>query len=403
MNKLIKLVMAGLLATSAFALPAFAQDPVQPAAANASQGQCTEENKRTVYEKFTANRKDHPEVSYQAGKQYLEMCASEADDQYKQYIKKWIAAYDKSAVRTKLSDLLNSKPPKFAEAIPVARQVLNEDPENLRLLFDLAKAGYIAASSKQTANNADAVAFAKRALQLTQSGKTIEGVNNNDVVGQLNYILGFLSLENAPNDAVDYLIKAVQTWDYAKKSPLSYLWLGIAYEQGRYPKVLEAFKPFVGKEESAESKAAQANLNAVVDRIIDAYARAIALSGSDPAYASQKAAWTESLTTYYKFRHENNDAGLKEFLAQVVNTPLPTPPVPVTAQTMTPSDASSTTPGGTSTSTPGQDGKGTTTTPVQPTTKPASTPANTKPASTTTKPATPSPTPTKPTSPRKQK
>ncbi len=31
------------------------------------------------------------------------------------------------------------------------------------------------------------------------------------------------------------------------------------------------------------------------------------------------------LTDLYKFRHENSDAGLNEFLAGVMATPLPTP------------------------------------------------------------------------------
>ena len=59
---------------------------------------------------------------------------------------------------------------------------------------------------------------------------------------------------------------------------------------------------FEGKDETPESKLALENLNQVIDRMIDAYARAVALSGTDAASQARKKAWMETLTNWYKFR-----------------------------------------------------------------------------------------------------
>src|SRR2546430_7448755 len=39
------------------------------------------------------------------------------------------------------------------------------------------------------------------------------------------------------------------------------------------------------------------------------------LSGNEPQNQAKKAEWTKRLTDLYKFRHENSDAGLNEFIA----------------------------------------------------------------------------------------
>ena len=43
-----------------------------------------------------------------------------------------------------------------------------------------------------------------------------------------------------------------------------------------------------------------------------------------------KKAWMETLTTWYKFRHNDSDAGLTEMIAGVTSKPLPPEPTPIT-------------------------------------------------------------------------
>ena len=72
-----------------------------------------------------------------------------------------------------------------------------------------------------------------------------------------------------------------------------------------------------------QEEAALATINSVMDKIIDAYARAVALASKDPQQTAAKNAWLARLTELYKFRHDGSNAGLNELIAGVLATPLP--------------------------------------------------------------------------------
>jgi hypothetical protein len=159
---------------------------------------------------------------------------------------------------------------------------------------------------------------------------------------------------------------------------LTYYLLATSYEAGPYKTMSDNFTArFQGKPETDESKLALANLNQVIDRIIDAYARAINAAGSDPKNAQNKIDWTKRMTDLYKFRHDNSDAGLAAYVAGINSTPLPPPPTPITTL---PASSPSPAPGA-GTGNGAGDGASTGTTPAQP-----SKPATTTTPSTTTKP-----------------
>jgi len=133
----------------------------------------------------------------------------------------------------------------------------------------------------------------------------------------------------------------------------------------------------------------------MIDNIIDAYARAVYFTRSNPAmqsrYGTQMTEWMTELTNFYKYRNNNSDATLQQFINGVAAKPLPSSDFAMTAPATT---TPATTPAGTTPATT----KPTTTTPATPTT-PANTnrPATTKPTTTTpaARPAT-APTTTRP-------
>jgi hypothetical protein len=63
-----------------------------------------------------------------------------------------------------------------------------------------------------------------------------------------------------------------------------------------------------------------------MDRIIDAYARAIAAAGTDPKTEQSRKEWMAQLTNYYKFRHADSVAGIDEFIKAALQKPLPPKP-----------------------------------------------------------------------------
>jgi hypothetical protein len=113
---------------------------------------CTDEVKGPLYTEFTKYRTADALKAYEAAKKYLAACPSE-EGQIPSYLKKWVAAYDKEARKIKLNNLFDQA--KYAEALPVAKEVLQDEPDNVRALIDLGYGGYrVAVTSNNTSGNA---------------------------------------------------------------------------------------------------------------------------------------------------------------------------------------------------------------------------------------------------------
>src|SRR5580765_5120329 len=98
----------------------------QTAAPAAAQGQCTDELKQPVYADFMKYRTTDPTKAYDAAKKYLGMCPAE-EGAIPTYLKKWVVAYDKEARKFKLTNLFIDQR-KYADALPVAKEVLTDEP-----------------------------------------------------------------------------------------------------------------------------------------------------------------------------------------------------------------------------------------------------------------------------------
>jgi len=322
-----------------------------------AQGPETEDPvKVETYNRFYNNNKTNKAVAYKAAQDYL-LKYKKDKDQYIDYLQKWVAAYESDERREALPGLINQK--NFTEAFATGAKILAEDPNNLRVQIDLGYAGYLAASAKNEQFNATALDYARKAIQAIESGKAPSpppgaetgGVGTggtsrpgnppdiqdptawapfkgkNDTLAYLHYAVGFLTLKSEPNQAIDSLLKAAQLESDIKKTPSTYYFLAVAYEAGPYKTLSGDYQAkFANKPETPESKAALEKLNVVMDRIIDAYARAIAAAGTDPKTQQNRTDWTAKLLTYYKFRHEGSDAGMNEFIAAALQKPLPPKP-----------------------------------------------------------------------------
>ena len=301
--------------------------------APAQAGGCTEEAKIATYTEFTTNRQSDPAKAYQAAKKYLG--CSQGQDQYTEYLNKWVAAYEKEVRKLQMGAMLyNDK--KYAEALTLGKEIIATEPENLRVIIDLGYGSYLAAATlKNESFNADALTYARRAIQLIESGKApakwepFKG--KDDTLAYLYDVVGRLSLKDNPDAALSSFIKKAQFETDLKKDPWTYYFIAAAYENGPYAKLSADYKTrFEGKDETPESKLALENINQVIDRMIDAYARAVALAGTDAKYTAPKKEWMDGLSTWYKYRHNQSDAGLNELIAGVLSKPLPPLPTPIT-------------------------------------------------------------------------
>ena len=324
------LVTAAFLAVSLamFASLAVAQNTQTAQATTAASQETDDPAKIAIYKQFYENHKNNPAVAYKAAREYLTRYTKDKD-QYIDYLNKWITVYERDERKANLPVYINQK--NFAEAFSTGAKILADEPDYLRAQIDLGYAGYIAASAKNETYNTQALGYARKAIQAIESGKTPTDwapfKGKDDTLAYLNYAVGFLTLKTTPDQAIDSLLKAVQYDSEIKKTASTYYFLAIAYESGPYQTLSEAYKKeFADKPETPASKAALDKLGVLMDRIVDAYARAIAAAGTDPKTETSRKEWLTAMTGYYKFRHNNSDAGINEFIQTALQKPLPPKP-----------------------------------------------------------------------------
>lgn len=281
-----------------------------------------------IYQRFRDNYQRNPDAAYQAARDYLQKYQKDKD-QYVDYLSKWVAAYERDDRKRQLGGFINQK--NFNEAYKVGAKILADEPDYLRAQIDLGYAGYLAASNKDESHNTEAIGYARKAIQAIESGKAPSEwapfKGKDDTLAYLNYAVGFMTLKTSPDQAIDSLIKAATYESDIRKTASTYYFLAVAYEAGPYKTLSTSYQnTYANKPETPESKAAFEKLGVLMDRIIDAYARAINVAGTDPKTEQSRKEWMTQLTNYYKFRNNGADTGLTQFIANAMQKPLPPKP-----------------------------------------------------------------------------
>ena len=325
--------MINLLALAAifavFAIPALAQSK-----------ECSDEFKSTTYQKWWDNRKEHQDVAYQAAKEYLATCTTE--DQYSKALAKFVKDYDEQSKSVANGSQFNEAVQKknYPEQLRLGKELLATDPDNPAVNIILGVAGL---GDPNLLN--ESAQYAKKAIALIEAGKPFAPLASKDqALAYLNYVLAKAAVKSNPTEAIPYLLKAAKFDSDLKKNPQLYLELAGAYAEGPQAKLTDEYNAKVGpdKTETPESKLVLANLNQVIDRQIDALARATAL-----ADAANKKTFMDELTKLYKYRN-NSEAGVNELVASVLSKPLPDMPTPITTLPTSQSPTTPTNPGSTS-------------------------------------------------------
>jgi hypothetical protein len=392
MKKIIELI--AISATVAvLAVSAVAQQPAatpQQAAGKPQDPQCSAENKLAWYNEFRQHFKGDTAKANDLAKKWLACPVAAAEEEQAKYLKNFVSLFEKANRKGQITDLVYGKKD-YVKAFELGKQVLTEEPENLKVFIDLAYAGY---ASKNPALSAESLNYAQKAISMIESGKTLEVwtpyMSKEDTLGYLYNATGSLNLQKDPGMALKDFIKAAQFNGKISKLPATYATIAQTYEASAYAKLASDYEAnYKGKDETPESKLAVENINQIVDRMIDAYARAVALAGNEPAEQANKKLWMEQLTNWYKYRNKS-EAGITELIAGILAKPMPGEPTPLTTLPVSASGPATTKPGDTASA-------GSPTKPATPangtTAKPAGT---TTPATNATPTATPKPAAPKP-------
>ncbi|HXM34199.1 MAG TPA: hypothetical protein VN920_03355 [Pyrinomonadaceae bacterium] len=197
------------------------------------------------------------------------------------------------------------------------------------------------ANSEANSDQAKALEAAKNYLACP--GEAEDLANLNFAVARM------LSKDNSHEEAIRYFIKAASYDSKIRTLPETYFSLGEAYEKGSYARLAAVYRArFEGKDETDASLLALANINQIVDCIIDAYARAVVLAGDEwrqlkpraPSLDVQRQGadgvfsqpeCMEAITFWYRARHNNSEAGLKEMFENILSRPQLPEPTPITS------------------------------------------------------------------------
>src|SRR5215813_6593254 len=254
--------------------------------------------KAALYTKYYELKKGGEEgqkQAYEVAKEFLQKFGND-DDQYTKAVRAFVAAYEKLSREVPFWKAYNAKD--YPKAFEAGRQAISADPENFAILGALARAGYLNAFGGNNTLNAEALGYAKRALELIDANKVSKPdlyASVDDARGFLNYAMGYLQRDQAPMEATKALMAAAQIGS-TRNEPSTYYYLAQTILKGDYdPLEKEYNEKYKGKDETPESKAMYERLILVGNRAVDAYARAVALS-TKPEQAKSKSQAMAELT-----------------------------------------------------------------------------------------------------------
>ena len=217
---------------------------------------------------------------------------------------------------------------KIPEAHTIGKEILSENPEDTFVTLNLAYGMYDALiKNKDTSNATDAIAYAKKTLDLLAAGKmplSFEPLKDqNDATAVMYFVIGNFLVDTNLDEAAQSFFKAVGYESQVKNTAYPFSVIAFLYEK----KYEVAAKDFTAKHgsktrEDDAMKADAEKLDKVVDRMLDAYARAIKVAEVDKN--SNKDTWMQRFTQVYQYR-KKSDAGLTDYIANILSTPLADP------------------------------------------------------------------------------
>jgi hypothetical protein len=203
---------------------------------------------------------------------------------------------------------------KFDEAFAAGAAVLAKNPEDLQVLINLTITGTEQAKKQNTKYAKDAGQYGAKAIELLEADK--KPANLDDLVwGRYKGMLPQLYQEMAiisfmKQDWVGAKSKVEKAMKLNPADPFNYVLHGslINDEYQRMAVTHKSMPDGKAKDDMLQQA------TGLLDKIIDDYARAIALSEGKAQYQQLHDQLLPDLTSYYKYRHKNSSDGLQKLI-----------------------------------------------------------------------------------------
>lgn len=200
------------------------------------------------------------------------------------------------------------------DAFKLAEELLAKNPDDIYVLVQMTQAGADEVKKRNREHASVALQYGLKAIALIEAetkpakvddASWAEHIANLGQLYQQTAIL-YLGVGNTA-EARSRLTKATVVRPH---DPSNYALLGRVI-QAEYVKEMEAYEAMPNGKPKQETRK---RLDAVLDTIIDAYARAAGLAIGRAEYQPLMQQVIPDLTNYYKYRHNDSTKGLKELI-----------------------------------------------------------------------------------------
>ena len=210
------------------------------------------------------------------------------------------------------------------EVFTTGTAYLSKNPDALMVLIQLLATGAEEAKNKNAKFVTPSLQYGKHVVELIDAGKKPTEIDDaawtkykTETMPSIYQSLGLLNLVSGDRaQAVANYSKAAAL---APTDVFNVLMLG----QLLNADYQDQAKRFQGMPNGAAKDEELKKTQVLLDKVIDAYARAVAVSEGDTRYTQVREQFLQDLESYYKYRHNGSNAGLQELINKYKPAPKP--------------------------------------------------------------------------------
>ena len=210
------------------------------------------------------------------------------------------------------------------QAFAKGSDFLTRNPEAIEVLVELVSIGTEQAKKQNTKFVDQSIRYGSQAIALAEANKKPADFDDASwqrfkatTVPSLYQSLGLLyMIKGASAEAKAQYLKASQA---APSDPFNFVMIA-ALLNDEYQVAAKAYQAMAA---GAPKEAQLKKVEALLDTVIDAYARAIALSEGNAQLAQVRQQYLEDLANYYKYRHNNSTNGMQQLIDKYKPAPKP--------------------------------------------------------------------------------
>lgn len=261
------------------------------------------------------------EKAYQLAKEFVVKFPKEDNENAKK-LKNFIKGYRENAFYRAFEEKT------YAKFFAFGKEIMTEQPENVEIAMNMGYGGYdILLKTNEKTYAQESLKYCKLTLDLMEKGHIPANYSpfstKEEALAWMYYVIGYFSSDTDLKESAVNFYKSTLYESSIKKTSMPYYVIAYYFEKVYEQASTELTAKVNAKTISdADFKTENEKVGKIIDRLMDAYARAFKLGEAENNPA--KDGWKQRLTQIYQYR-KKTDAGLDSYITYVINTPLADP------------------------------------------------------------------------------